>query len=85
MPGGDKGPANGSLEVTPTESVTYLKRVYGMGGEGACTISVTVVGDDSSPERKVVQNEALDRVFSSVGQSLAAAITAYFDFFGVKF
>jgi hypothetical protein len=56
-----------------------------LGGEGSCTAAVTVVGDDSSPERKVVQSGALDRVFSSVGQTLAAAITAYFDFFGVKF
>ncbi len=88
MPGGDKGPANGSIEVVATESTTYLKRVYGPGGQGSCTAEVSVTGDTSAPERKVVQAqvpEVLDQVFSSAGQTLAAAITAYFDFFGVKF
>jgi hypothetical protein len=83
--GGGKGPAQGSLEQSPTETTTYVKRVYGPGGEGSCTAEVVVEGDTSAPEEKVVRESALDRVFSSAGQSLAAAITAYFGLFGVEF
>lgn len=85
MPGGDKGPARGSLEVTVNETTTYLKRVYGPGGEGSCTATVVVEGDTSEPEQRQVRKGALDGVFASVGHTLAAAVVAYFDFFGVKF
>lgn len=84
MPGGTKGPAHGSLNLAVTETSTFQKRVFGPGGEGTCTATVTVTGDTSAPETKVVTN-VVDKAFTSVGQTLAAAITAYFGFFGVKF
>lgn len=85
MPRGERGPANGSLTVTAAETATYQKRVYGPGGEGTCQATVTVTGDTSAPEVKVVRASMLDQMFSTAGQQLAAGITAYFDFFGVSF
>jgi len=85
MPRGQRGPANGSLEVTPLETATYQKRVFGPSGEGKCQVTVTVTGDTSAPEVKVVRESILDQMFNSVGQQLAAGVTAYFDFFGVRF
>lgn len=97
MPNGERGPVHGSIEVTPTETTSYVKRVYGEGGEGSCSISVAVVGDTSQPEEKLVERSvseqvaavvehtsALDKVFDNAGQVLASAITAYLGLFNIK-
>jgi plastocyanin len=100
MPGGYKGPANGSLTVKVHDTTTFLKRVYNPGNEGSCTASVVVTGSDDAAVEKVVQQtesvptetvvaeatpSVLDRVFESAGQTLAAAITAYLGLFNIKY
>ncbi len=82
---GDKGPASGSLKDKPTETTTYIKRVYGPGGEGYCTRTVEV-GKDETPTEKVVTNFFdLGRIGSAVVSNMAAAAEAYFGLFGVTF
>lgn len=84
--GGGRGPTSGSITVAPTETTTYLKRVYGQGGEGQCTVTV-VVGDDTTPaaEKKVVivpATQSVGRVLSLMGSGMAAVAEGYLSLFG---
>jgi peptidoglycan hydrolase-like protein with peptidoglycan-binding domain len=85
---GDKGPVRGSITVSPTETMTYLKRVYGPGGEGQCTTTVTV-GDDATPtaEVKVViasPSINVGQILSLMGSGMAAVMDGYLSLFGMS-
>ena len=79
MPGGGAGPVKGSLEVMPTETTVYQKKVYGAGGEGMCTVEVEVRDDvdGSAPAQEVVVRP-LDDALINVANVFAAA--AYIPF-----
>jgi hypothetical protein len=85
---GVQGPANGSIVVAPTETMTYLKRVYGPAGEGQCTTTV-MVGTDTTPAAEqtvVVVPTTLDvgKVFSLMGSGMAAVMDGYLSLFGLS-
>lgn len=55
--GGKLGKPQGSAKVRPTEDTTYIKKVYGPGGEGVCTITIEVSGDEEgTPLQKLTWN-----------------------------
>jgi hypothetical protein len=81
---GERGPAHGYIRVTPTETTTYLKKVYGAGGEGSCTITVTVASTTPNPTPKVVFNIDLGHVFSLMGSGVAAVMDGYLSLFGMS-
>ncbi|OGC81218.1 hypothetical protein A2943_00480 [Candidatus Adlerbacteria bacterium RIFCSPLOWO2_01_FULL_51_16] len=73
MPDGSKGPTSGSLQVAPTETTVYQKKVYGPGGEGACTAEILVEGDiDGSAPAKEIVTIPLGNMFASAANVLAA-------------
>lgn len=85
---GEKGPVYGSVKVMPTETTTYAKKVYGPGGEGQCTVTITV-GEDTTPaaEIKVVMMPIgidFGRVFSLMGSGMAAVMDGYLSLFGLS-
>ncbi len=85
---GVRGPANGSIVVAPTETMTYLKRVYGPAGEGQC-ITTVMVGTDTTPaaeQKVVVVPTTLDvgKVFSLMGSGMAAVMDGYLSLFGLS-
>lgn len=52
---GEHMPPQGSITVTPTESTTYMKKVYGPQGEGSCVTSVEVQGSQTNTTKVVVE------------------------------
>lgn len=79
MPDGSRGPTKGSLQVAPTETTVYQKRVYGVGGEGTCTVEVEVKDDtdDSAPAKEMVALPLGD-AFANAANVLAAAASMPF-------
>ncbi len=51
---GEHMPPQGSITVTPTESTTYVKKVYGPQGEGSCAVNVEVQGSQTHTNKVVV-------------------------------
>ncbi len=85
---GDKGPVRGSIKVAPTETTTYVKRVYSPTGEGQCTATI-MVGEDTTPaaEQKVVivpTTLNIGRVVSLMGSGMAAVMDGYLGLFGMS-
>ncbi len=78
----------GSITITPTETGTYLKRVFGPGGEGECTASVTVTGSTPSSTKPhiVMLPTSVDvaSVFSAIGGGMAAVVDGYLSLFGLS-
>lgn len=86
---GEVDVAKGSVKVKPTQTTTYQKTFEGPGGKVTCDVTVRVSGrSNTQPSTEVVYSDtsgSLAQMFSSAGQSLAAAVTAYYAFFGVEF
>lgn len=83
--GGRSTDLSGSVTVTPTETTTYLKKVYNDKGEGQCFATV-FVGDDktSAPEKKLVVVPGavnIGHVFSLMGSGMAAVMDGYLSLF----
>ncbi len=66
---GARGPVQGSITMSPMQTTTYLKKVYGFGGVGECTVTVEVASSTPAATPKVV-------TAPSAGDNVAAAITA---------
>ncbi len=86
--GEKKGPPQGTLEVVPTETTTYVKKVYGPGGVGECTATVNVSGDSTETKQEMVWNTNASlltaNTLMAIGDGIANVVTAYFEFFGIK-
>lgn len=83
--GGDKGLPNGSITLTPSDSTTYIKRVYSATGEGQCTVTVYINESTSTPIEKVVlaPKSSLLHVLSTLGSGMAAVFEAYVGLFDI--
>ncbi len=82
--GGGRGPANGSLTLTPTETATYLKRVYSPTGQGECMTTVVVGTTTPATEKKVVMNFDIGRTVALMGSGMAAVMDGYLSLFGMS-
>ncbi len=82
---GEKGPVRGSLKRTPTETITYVKKVYGPGGEGQCSAVVEVANTTPVTEPEVVVAPSatgqVGRVLSLMGSGVAAVFEGYISLF----
>ena len=81
---GGQGPVRGQIKLTPTETTTYVKKVYGPGGEGECTKTVEVGNTVPAPAPKVVveyQTIDVGKVFSMMGGGMAAVFEGYVSLF----
>lgn len=86
-PSGEKDPTYGARKLMPTETTTYLKRVYGPAGEGSCTKTVEVMGTTPAAEQKVVivpTKLDVGHVVSLMGSGLAAVYEGYMGLFDFK-
>ncbi len=85
---GAKGPTEGSVEVELEETTVFVKKIYGPGGVGQCTATVEVTGSSESKREMVWNTDATlltANTIMAVGDGIANAVTAYFEFFGVRF
>ncbi len=81
---GERGPVRGQIKLTPTETTTYVKKVYGPGGEGQCTKTVEVGNTVPAAAPKVVveyQTIDMSKVFSVMGSGMAAVFEGYMSLF----
>jgi peptidoglycan hydrolase-like protein with peptidoglycan-binding domain len=77
--GGQSQELSGSAVVTPTETTSYLKRVFSDAGEGYCTVTV-YVGNDKTPAGApalVRASTDFGQVFRLIGSGAAAVIEGY--------
>lgn len=84
---GEKTAPHGAVQVTPTETTTFMKKVYGPDGEGACYATV-VVGDDTTPAATlqiviVPPQDIVAGVASSIGAGLGVIVDSYLSLFGL--
>jgi peptidoglycan hydrolase-like protein with peptidoglycan-binding domain len=85
---GGRGPTQGSIEDSPEETTTYIKRVYGPGGKAECTATVVVTGSTENKREMVWNTDAsllTANTLDAIGSSVVSAVTSYFAFFGVRF
>ncbi len=83
---GSRGKPNGSIEVKPTETTTYIKHVYNDTAQADCTVTVTVGdGSTATPTEKVVQAPSLNfgHLFSLMGSGAAAVMDGYLSLFNL--
>lgn len=84
---GGQGPVNGSITQTPTETTTYLKRVYNANGQSECSVTVTVGSTTPAAQPKVVvvpSLETISRTISLMGSGMAAVMDGYLSLFGMS-
>jgi len=84
---GVAGPVRGSVEVAPTVTTIYAKKVFGPGGEAQCTKKIEVTGTVPATEPKVVivpMRIDVGRVFSLLGGGVAAVFEGYISLFDFR-
>jgi peptidoglycan hydrolase-like protein with peptidoglycan-binding domain len=83
---GEQGPVRGSITLTPTETTTYLKRVYNTTSQAECMTTVTVGTTTPAAQKKVVVVpfvENISRTISLMGSGMAAVMDGYLSLFGM--
>jgi peptidoglycan hydrolase-like protein with peptidoglycan-binding domain len=87
--GGTNGPTQGSIVVSPVQTTTYLKTVYGPAGQGTCTRQVTVASTTPVVQQQIVMNDdstnsdpfGIGQAVSLIGSGMAAVIEGYVSLF----
>jgi hypothetical protein len=65
---------NGSITVTPTEDSTYVKHVWGPGGEATCKIQINVVEDTNTTNAKILVWNPFSSMSEVLGQMQLGAV-----------
>lgn len=81
---GDKGLPYGAITLTPTETTTYLKRVYNATSEGECTVMVEVGSTTPAAAPKVVivpTKINVGHLFNLMGLGAASVMEGYLSLF----
>jgi peptidoglycan hydrolase-like protein with peptidoglycan-binding domain len=84
---GSQGPVNGSLTQAPTQTTTYVKRVYNGTSQGECMTTVTVGTTTPATEKKVVvmpSSVTITRVLSLMTSGMAAVMDGYLSLFNLS-
>jgi peptidoglycan hydrolase-like protein with peptidoglycan-binding domain len=85
--GGTNGAIAGSLQLMPTETTTYLKRVFGPAGQAECMTTVTVGTTTPAVEKKVVVVPTvlnIGRTLTLMTSGMAAVMDGYLSLFGMS-